>query len=150
MLLRSRPSSPSTSPVRRLLDGVLTLERLALGRAGAGTVMLTRPRLLPGLLGVDSATASRTSWVVQMVGARELALGLGTWVAVRRGDVPAARLWVAAGLLSDAVDAAVVASAVGRGRLSAGPGAAVVTVAGTAAALQSAALTEWPEAGSPA
>jgi hypothetical protein len=70
-----------------------------------------------------------------MLGARELALGLGTRVALRRGDSRAARLWVAAGLLSDAVDAVVVSAAVARGRVSSRTGAAVVAVAAGATAL---------------
>jgi len=102
--------------------------------------MLLRPTALGGLLGVDRTAAASTAFTVQMLGARELALGLGAWTSLRRGDSRASRLWLAAGLLSDAVDAVVLAGAVGRGRVRAAPGAAGVAVATAAAAVQAAAL----------
>ena len=132
LLARPRP----LSRLARTLSG----ERLALVRTGAGTVMLARPRMMPALLGVDSASSGRMAWVVQMLGAREVALGLGTWAALRTGDVRAQRVWIAAGALSDALDALVVGAAVARGRLSTGPGAAVVLTAGAAAAAELEAL----------
>ena len=115
-----------------LLDTLLSVERLALGRAAAGTAMLARPTLLPGLLGVDSAAATRMTWSTQMLGAREVALGLGTWAALRRGDDRASRLWLLAGLLSDAVDAVAVGAAAAKGSVSKVTGAGVVAVAGSA------------------
>ena len=138
MTSRARPSPRRSSTSGRLAEALhraVTVERLALGRAGAGTAMLARPRLLPEALGVDSATSARMSWAVQMLGARELALGVGTWAALRTGDARAARLWLVAGALSDAVDAVAVGAAVARGRLSAGTGSAVVAVAAVATAL---------------
>ena len=108
---------------------------LAWGRAGAGTVMLARPTALPRLLGTDSATAARTGWAVQMLGAREVALGLGTVVALRRDDARSSRTWLAAGVLCDAVDALVVGAATARGRVPAGAGLAVVAVALSAVGL---------------
>ena len=128
----------SAGAVRRLLTPL----RLAQGRTAVGAVMLVRPSVLPAGLGVDRVSAERTGWVVQMLGAREVALGAGAWVALRRGDARAARLWLAAGLLADAVDALAVAGAVGRGRVRTGPGTALVGVAATAAAVQAAALAE--------
>ena len=109
--------------------GVLTPARLALGRTGAGAVMLARPRLMPQTMGVDSASAVKTAWVVQMLGAREVALGLGTLASVRSGDARATRTWVLAGVLSDAADVAAVGAAVLKGRLSKPVGAAVVVTA---------------------
>ena len=110
-------------------------EHLAYGRTGAGVVMVTRPRLLPQRLGVDSAASARMAWIVQMLGARELALGLGTVAALRNPDRRAARLWLAAGVLSDAVDVLAVGSAVARGRLGKASGGAVTLVAMSATAL---------------
>jgi hypothetical protein len=75
-----------------------------------------------------------------MLGARELALGLGTRVALRRGDDRVAGLWLAAGLLCDAVDAVVLTAAVARGRVSSRTGAALVAVAAGATALEAAEL----------
>ena len=130
--------SPRRSPLRRRLA---TPRYVACGRVGAGAWMLTRPHRLPGLLGVDSATATRTSWSVQMLGAREVALGLGTLSSLRRGSNDrAARSWLAAGLLSDAADAVVLATAVRRGRVSMTPGLGVVVVAVLAAEVQFQAL----------
>ena len=124
-----------------VVQSLLSVERLALGRAAAGTAMVTRPTLLPGLLGVDSATATRMAWSTQMLGVREIALGLGTWAALRRGDDRASRLWLMAGLLSDAVDALAVGAAAARGHVSKPTGAGVVAVAGTAVYAQLDALS---------
>jgi hypothetical protein len=104
--------------------------------------MLLRPTTLGQLLGVRREQAEATGWAVQMLGAREVALGLGAWTSLRRGDARATRLWLLAGLLSDALDAVVVAGAVGRGRVHTAPGAAAVVVATTAAVVQAAALAE--------
>lgn len=157
-LLRSgRPSARRTSTrVLTALSGtLLTPARLAQGRAGIGVAMLVQPAALPQRLGVDSAAARRTSWVSSMLGAREVALGLGTLVALRRvqkgGDPRAARLWLMAGILCDTVDALAVARAVGAGQATAAPGLGLVGVAGTATALQVAALTgDGPLGRSPA
>jgi hypothetical protein len=141
--LRTRPSAPS--PARALLAGAaarVTPGQLAMGRAGAGAVMVARPRLVPTALGVDSATSARVSWIVQMLGARELALGLGTLAALRSPDRAASRAWVAAGLLSDAVDALAVGAAVGRGRVTKSAGGAAVAVAAAAVAVGARALKQ--------
>jgi hypothetical protein len=73
------------------------------------------------------------SWLTRMLGARELALGDGTLVALRRGHDT--RDWALAQVLSDAVDALALAGAVARGNVRAVPGGAVAFVAasGTAA-----------------
>lgn len=125
----------------RLVSGLLSVERLSLGRVAAGVSMLARPRLLPTALGVDSAAAARMTWVTQMLGAREVALGVGTWTALRGGDRKAARLWLYAGLLSDSVDALAVGAAAVQGRVSRPIGTAVVAIAGGAVYAQVAALT---------
>jgi len=128
--------------VALLNSDLLSVERLALGRAAVGVSMLARPTLLPRLLGVDSATATRMAWSSQMLGAREVALGLGTWTALRQQNPRAARLWLMAGLLSDGVDALAVGAAAAGGRLNRLAGAGVVAVAGGAVAAQVAALSE--------
>lgn len=140
LLARTRPAARTTGNLRLAALAALTPARLSLGRAGVGTVMLARPTALGGLLGVDRATAAQTGFTVQMLGARELALGLGTWTSLRRGDTRASRLWLAAAVLSDAVDAVVVAGAIGRGRVSGAPGAAVVAVATLSSAVHAAAF----------
>lgn len=106
---------------------------LALARTGAGVMMVARPTALPRLLGVDSAASARLGWTVQMLGAREIALGAGT-LAARRGDRRAARLWIAAGAFSDAMDVLAVGGALLRGRVGKPAGvAAVLTALGAAA-----------------
>jgi hypothetical protein len=130
-----------------VLASALSVERLSLGRAAAGATMLVRPTAVPQLLGVDSATATRMAWSTQMLGVREVALGLGAFTALRRGDGRAARLWLLAGLLSDSVDALAVAGAVARGRVSKVTGSGLVAVAATAAYAQIEALREPAEAG---
>jgi hypothetical protein len=95
---------------------------LAAVRTGVGTVMLLAPGVLPQLLGVDAAARARTSWLVQMLGVREVALGAGVLLADRSGT---ARSWAVAGSASDVVDALVVGSAVRRGVVHRSWGSAV-------------------------
>lgn len=113
---------------------------LAAGRTAAGVMMLTRPGLLPATLGVDRASADRMGWVVQMLGAREVALGLGALVAPSRA-------WHAAGVFSDAVDALAVGTALRRGRVGTAAGGGVVAVAVAAVAIGVAALGRGPQVG---
>jgi hypothetical protein len=113
-------------------------QQLAVGRTLLGLTMLAAPRLLPTTLGTPAAVADRVTWVVQMLGAREVALGLGSAYAVRAGGD--ARAWLAAGLLCDAVDAVALAAAAGSGRVGRRPGLAVVAVAGAAVVVQAAEL----------
>ena len=140
----ARPGT-RTSPLTSALAAVSSRarpEQLALGRAGVGLIMIARPRVLPELLGVDSATSVRMGWSTQMLGARELAVGLGTLAALRWPDRRAARLWLAGGVLCDAVDALAVGGALAKGRVSKASGGAVVAVALAAVALGLRALGE--------
>ncbi len=141
MLLRTRPSAPTGA---LSAAGALALRatpaHLAVGRTAAGTAMIVRPRALPQLMGVDSATATRVGWAIQMLGAREVAVGLGTLMALRSPDRRASRTWVAAGILCDAVDVVAMTAALARGRVSKGAGAAVLAVAASAVALGARAL----------
>ena len=130
MPLLSRPPSRR----KAALAALVAPTRLAAGRTGAGVVMLARPRLMPQTLGMDSASAARGSWVVQMLGAREIALGLGTLASLRSDDRRATRTWLTAGVLCDGLDAVVVGAAVLSGRLSKPVGGAVVLTALAAAA----------------
>ena len=118
-----------------MLKQLLDPRSLAVGRTVVGVSMLAQPGLVPALLGVDRATRDRMAWVVQMLGAREVALGVGALVARKER-----RLWVAAGLLSDAVDAVVVAAALGKGQVRTSTGAGMVVVAAGAAAIGADAL----------
>lgn len=106
----------------RLLSNVPTdLPRLlALGRTGIGLGVLARPGLLARGLGVDSGTARRTEWLARMFAAREIALGAGTYLALRRptADRPANRVWLAASAVTDAADAAVLVTAIRAGQVA--------------------------------
>ncbi len=107
--------------------GALTAPRsLAAVRTGVGVVMLLTPHVLPQVLGVDAAARARTSWLVQMLGVREVALGAGVLSADRSGD---ARTWALAGSACDVVDALAVAAAVRRGAVSRSWGSAVAVSA---------------------
>ena len=105
---------------------------LATVRTGIGAVMLVAPQLLPQLLGVDAAARSRTSWLVQMLGAREVAMGASLLAADRSG---AARVWALAGSACDVADALVLGAAVRRGVVSRTWGGAVAVSALAAGAV---------------
>ena len=94
---------------------------LASVRTGIGTVMLLAPHVLPQVLGVDAAARARTTWLVQMLGVREVALGAGVLTA----GPPAVRALAVAGSACDLVDALVVGAAVRRGVVSRSWGSAV-------------------------
>ncbi|MDP9100756.1 MAG: hypothetical protein M3N21_01195, partial [Actinomycetota bacterium] len=76
--------------LRLLSSDSPALQRLSWGRAGIGAVMIAKPTSLPGVLGVDSASAGRVTWAVQMLGAREVALGVGSSMALRRAGAAGA------------------------------------------------------------
>lgn len=142
MLLRTRTETVARrSPLQLLVDRA-TPTHLALGRTGVGAVLVVRPRALPQALGVDSATATRMAWALQMLGAREIALGLGTYAALRNPDRAASRLWVAGGVLADGVDAVAVVGALLKGRVSKGTGLGLAALAAAAAAVGARALQD--------
>lgn len=99
---------------------------VAAGRVLMGVGALARPRMLPSVLGVDSGTAERMSWLTRMFGAREIALGAG--VLLSRSP-EARREWVLGGVLSDAADALALAAAVRRGVVRGALGAGGVALA---------------------
>jgi hypothetical protein len=132
------PARPLSAALATVLSPAV-LEQLHLGRAAVGVALLARPALLPGLVGADRDAASHLGWALRMLGAREVALGLGAAGAGRAGPRESRR-WLQAGLFSDAVDAFAVAAAVGSGRVRPGVGGAVVAVACVAVAAQAGAL----------
>lgn len=100
---------------------------LSVLRTGLGAVMIARPRTLPRALGVDAATATRTSWLVRMVGFREIALGAGTVMARRRRERTAS--WLLGQALADCGDAVGVAIALRRGQVAPRPAVIFIAVA---------------------
>lgn len=91
----------------------------------AGSVMVVRPAWLARALGVDSTTATQTSWITQMAGGRDLVLALGVLSAVRSGDRRGVQRWLAACAVADTVDAVGVSRALRRGDVSRFTGAVV-------------------------
>jgi hypothetical protein len=141
------------------LSAVLPLFRysaaaVAVGRVGLGVAALVSPSV-PARPWVGSSADELSAQVFgRALGARDLALGLGALVAVRKAptDPWAAGAWFAAGALSDALDAAVTAAAwprlprITRWLVAASAGGAAV--AGAAGAI--AAFLESADAGSAA
>ena len=77
------------------------------GRLVIGTLLLLKPGVLLSVAGA-AGTPGQQHWLVQMMAAREAALGLGTVSALALGDSPRPWLWAQA--LSDAGDALAFAS----------------------------------------
>lgn len=102
------------------------------GRALIAASILAAPVPAARLLGLDSATARRVTWLSRMMAVRDGALGVGGLDALRRGND--ARPWLLGGAASDAVDAVVIAGALSSGRLKGVlPTAIAVGAAGLAA-----------------
>jgi peptide-methionine (R)-S-oxide reductase len=107
-------------------------EALATVRTGIGVVMLLAPQVLLRVLEVDGPARARTSWVVQMVGVREVALGAGVLTAEGTGPT---RPWALAGSACDVVDALVIGAAVRRDVVSRPWGGAIALSALAAGAV---------------
>nr|WP_045878792.1 hypothetical protein [Pseudofrankia sp. DC12] len=107
----------------------------ALARCGLGVAALAHPVTALRATGVDRVTAERTAWTARLLGGRDLALGAGLLHAVGRRQPTSS--WVWAGLIADAIDATVLATATARRDLSpaAGTLAALLGAAAAAAAL---------------
>jgi hypothetical protein len=111
---------------------VATARVLGLGRTAIAAQFLLTPAAAIRLVGLDTGTARRVSWLVRMMAVRDGALGIGGLLAARRGGDPTP--WVLGGAAADAVDAAVLAHALRTGRLrGAVPALATVGAAGVAA-----------------
>lgn len=123
---RVRLSLALPSSTNELLDG------LGAGRTAAGAVLVAAPALCLRLLGTDSATARRVTWLTRMMGVRDGAIGVGALVAARRGNpLP----WVVAGAVSDAVDTLALGAAVKQGRLRGPVVRGIVPLSGGAAVI---------------
>ena len=111
---------------------------IGVGRLVIGSTLLLAPVLSVRMLGTDSATAKRMSFLARTTAARDIGLGLGTLLG--GGDRERA-LWLGVGAAADAADAVVIAAAMRqgttRGALAVGivAGAAAVAAAGFWAAL---------------
>jgi hypothetical protein len=108
-------------------------------RLAVGGTFFSAPVTSLRLMGVDTATARRVTWLARMTAARDTAVGAGMLATVSRGRSGSG--WLLAGAFCDAVDAAVLAAAL-RARRAGGFGA--VAMVGAAAA--SAAVGVWAAA----
>ena len=77
---------------------------LAGGRVAIGVVSLVAPGLLGRAIMGPEADSGATRLLLRVVGARDLALGLGVLVALNRGAP--VRGWLQASAVADALDAA--------------------------------------------
>ena len=111
---------------------------VAVGRVTLAAAVLARPEILARALGVDTVTARRLDWITRMFAVRDGLLGAGAGHAVLAGQP--VRPWLWAQVAADGTDAAVVAVAAYRRRVSvpAGLVVAVAAAAGTAAGLSAA------------
>jgi hypothetical protein len=123
-----RATSIERMSPRTLLAGI------ALGRVGFGAALTAKPQTTvgPGWVGTAESERPATALLFRSVGARDIAMGAGTLVALRQGA--ALRPWLLGALLADAVDLVATLGAgkaiPARGRLGIG------VVAGGAVALQ--------------
>lgn len=104
---------------------------IGVGRLAIGTIFFAAPVTALRIVGADSATAQRVTWLSRMTAARDGVLGVGTAQAAADGGGAG---WLLAGAVSDAVDAVALAQAI-RERRAGGIGAIgmVAAAAGTSA-----------------
>jgi hypothetical protein len=140
LLLKRSDARPARRGLRRL--GSPT--GVGLARVLIGATILAKPDQLAKTHGVDPETGAQLGWAVQMLGARDVALGVGTVLAARTRDAGAVRRWLVAGLIADSADALAIGFAAGRGRVALGPAAVSVATATASVAFQVAELAERP------
>jgi hypothetical protein len=111
---------------------------VGIARLAVGGVLFGVPVASVRLLSLDTATATRVTWLSRMTAARDGVLGAGTLssAVLRQGCGG----WMLAGSVSDVADAAILAAPLRAGRVR-GPRAVAVTVAAVAVALVGAAAT---------
>jgi hypothetical protein len=84
------------------MDATRTALAVARGRIAFGAVALTVPRLSARVMGAGRNPGATTAVLTRMVGGRDLALGLGTVIALDRGKP--VRGWLEGSALADGVD----------------------------------------------
>jgi hypothetical protein len=116
------------------------------GRVAIGAIFLAAPVTSVRLLGLDTATAARITWLARMTAVRDTVLGAGT--VVSSGRRKGAAGWLLAGSVSDAVDAAVLAAALRGGKVRGWRAQAIAVGAVGAALVAAAAAAETARTGS--
>ncbi|ABD11637.1 hypothetical protein ThrDRAFT_03262 [Frankia casuarinae] len=119
--------SHSTTKYRTAHSRTLHTTTLGITRATIGILALSRPVDIIRLTGVDRVTAGRLAWLARLAGIRDLALGTGLLHAlITRRDTTT---WLWTGMIADAADVAVLATATTRGELPPMIGTAMTTAA---------------------
>jgi len=101
---------------------------LASGRVAIGLASLLAPGLVARTMTGDEGPGGGTILFARMVGARDLGLGLGALIALRRGAP--VRGWLEASALVDGVDVAACLLARDHLRTSVFPGVVVLAATG--------------------
>jgi hypothetical protein len=113
------------------MDHRQLVRMLAAARVVAGTALLLAPGKVGGRWIGAHINERTTMMFVRAMGARDLALGLGTLRALERDEAP--RNWVAASAFADAAD--VVATVIAGSAIGARRAVPIVTLAGLSAAV---------------
>jgi hypothetical protein len=108
---------PSRTPSIALPAARSLAGRLGAGRTALAALVLAAPVPAARLLGADTATAQRVTWLTRMMGVRDGALGVGAMSGARVGDGRGAAGWLIGGAVSDGLDAVVIAGALRQGRV---------------------------------
>jgi len=77
----------------------------SLGRAGFGAVAMAAPGMARVWIGPDEARRPLMKMIVRAFGARDLALGVGSYLALSDEKSDAAKTWLQLSAVSDATDA---------------------------------------------
>ncbi|HEY2300135.1 MAG TPA: hypothetical protein VGH43_20600 [Jatrophihabitans sp.] len=117
---------------RSIADPQDVVLAIGVGRVAIGTTFLLAPRLSVRILGVDTASAKRMTFLARMTAARDIGLGAGTLDAASSTAVVP---WLMAGAAADAVDALALAGAMKRGVVRGVPAAGTVVGAAMVAAV---------------
>ena len=107
-------------------------------RAGVGAVLVVAPGWFLRLSGREAPTPV-SALLIRTIGIRDLALGIGTVTAARRGDEDGLRHWTSVGLASDSLDVLASLAArrsIGTTEALAAAAAALVFAAGDVVALR--------------
>jgi hypothetical protein len=106
---------------------------IGLGRTAIGAVFFAAPITALRIVGADSATAARVTWLSRMTAARDGVLGVGTARSSASGRGAAG--WLIAGAVADAVDAAALTAAMRERRAGGAGGVAMIAAAAATSAL---------------
>ena len=102
------------------------------GRLAIGLGFLADPVSSVRVLGVDSATAKRMTFLARMTAGRDIVLGVGT-VAARTPSAQAG--WLAAGAVADGIDSVALGLGLKSGQLRGAPATGIAVGAAAAAGL---------------